>query len=340
MLQNLIATIAVAFVVAGLVAARPTGDKKLVTKVYDLKQLLGEKGKINGFADMEAFIKVILDTLPIGELKPGTDGPQIIERDGGKLEVRTTPELHGELKDLLEAIERLADVAVDIKAEVIELDAASFEKLTKALPKTANRKRGSPVLFASDEENEEKEASAELQKALKEVNKILRGGREVQSSSARFTNGVEATISRAQSVLAFHSHVANNKPSGPPQFVKEGFKLAGLPLVSADRRFVRFKLMEQSTGLVGIAKRDLGEVVEGQKLVATSPELEDLGVTGSAVVADGGALLFRLAYAPKDKVWVVMLHPTIYIKAEDNEEAMRLKRLEEKETRVFRPRGS
>src|SRR5205823_13777807 len=112
--------------------------------------------------------------------------------------------------------------------------------------------------------------------------------------------------------------VAVAKPEPNPQFVKEGFKLVAVPVVSADRRFVRFKLTEQSAAVLGIRKRELGEV-GGKTIVAESLELEDLGSTGSAVVADGGTLLFRLAYAPKDKAWVVVLHPTIFIQAEEDE---------------------
>ena len=39
---------------------------------------------------------------------------------------------------------------------------------------------------------------------------------------------------------------------------------------------------------------------------------------GLARVADGGTLIFKLAYAPKDKLWVVVLHPTIFIQAEED----------------------
>jgi hypothetical protein len=131
-------------------------------------------------------------------------------------------------------------------------------------------------------------------------------------------NGVEASLSTRQSVVTFRNQLVNDKPTEAPQFVKEGFKLVGLPIVSADRRFVRFKLTEQSTTITGMRTRELGEV-KGQKFVAQSPDVEDLGATGSAVVADGGTMLFRLAYAPKDKVWVVVLKPTIFIQAEEDE---------------------
>ncbi len=96
--------------------------------------------------------------------------------------------------------------------------------------------------------------------------------------------------------------------------MKDGFKLVGLPVASVDRRFVRMKLTEQSVVVAGIKKRELAEI-NGQKIIAQTPDLEDLGTTGSTTVADGGTILFKLAYAPKDKVWVVVLQPTIFIQA-------------------------
>src|SRR5262245_2146588 len=325
MVRNLVAAVALLAFIGSAVSQpdpKKPDDKTLVTKVYDIKLILGEKGKASGIADADAVIKLILETIPVGELKPGTDGPQLVERDGGKLEVRATAKTHEEIKDLIEALARLADVAVDVKAEVIELDPAAFEKLGKALPRPAKGAPKAPVLFATGEELDEKGPTPAEVKALEEANKILKAGKVVQTSTGRFTNGLEATLSARQSVLTYKPlpdvGAVAAKPQANGLFMKEGFKLAGVPIVSADRRFVRFKLTEQSAAVVGVRKREVGEV-GGKPIVAESPELEDLGATGSAVVADGGTLLFKLAYAPKDKVWVVSLKPTIYIKAEDDE---------------------
>jgi hypothetical protein len=320
-----LAFLALAFALtAGGVAAQPDpkklDDKKLVTKVYNIKPLIGERGKASGLADADAVVKLIFESIPqMRELKPGTDGPQIVERDGGKLEVRTTEKRHEEIKDLIAALERLQDLAIDLKADVIELDAAAYEKLLKALLKGKTKP---PVLLATGEEFEEKEPNAAEWKALEETNKILKAGRVVQTSSGRFVNGAEATVSSRKTVAAFTNVIPEAVRVGGkaenPQFVKEGFSLVALPVVSADRRFVRLKLTEQSTVITGVKKRDFGEI-DGKPFVLQSLETEDLGATGSAVVADGGFLLFRLAYAPKDKVWVAAVKPRIFIQAEEDE---------------------
>ncbi len=301
---------------------KPVADKKLVTKLYNIKHLIGERGKASGLADADAVIKVLLETFPqLRDLKPGTDGPQIVERDGNKLAIRTTEEVHGEIKDLLEALERLQDLAVDVKAEVIELDAVAFAKLQKVLAK-GNVKP--PVLFAMGEEIEDEKKLEAAEKVMEEANKILKAGLVVQTSSGRFLNGAEATISARQSVLTYTNHLETGFRE-TPLFMKEGFTLVAVPVVSADRRFIRFKLTEQSTVVTGMKKKEFEE--NGAKIIAQSPVVEDFGATGSAVVADGSTILFRLAYAPKDKVWVVVVKPTIYIRAEEEElNRLRLKR--------------
>ena len=311
---------------AGLATAQPDpkkpDDKKLVTKVYNIKLLLGETGKARGLTDADAVIKFLLQNVSIGEVKPGADGPQLIERDGGKLEVRATEKVHGEIKDFLDALLRLQDLAVDIKTDVIELDAVAHTKLVAVL---AKRKMKPPVLFAVGEKDEEDEFK-QATKVSEEANKILKAGRVVQTSSGRFVNGAAATISARRVVVPYTN---DGKPAGVarenPMFMKEGFGLVALPVVSFDRRYIRFKLTEQSTAITGIKKRELFEI-EGKPVFAQSPVVEDLGATGSAEIADGSTLIFRLAYAPKDKVWVAVVQPTIYIKAEEEEvERQRIK---------------
>ena len=318
MLSKLLSALFAFALVAGHATAQPDpkkpDDKKLVTKVYTIKHLIDERGKASGLADTDAVVKVIFEAIPqLRELKPGADGPQIVERDGGRLEVRTTEKRHEEIKDLLDALERLQDLAVDVEAKVIELDVAAYEGLLKALPKASKGKP--PVVLATGEEGDVEQLD------LKEANKILKSGRVVQTSSGRFVNGAGAIVS-ARKTLATFKNIPDTvrvvRGSDEPLFVKEGFALVALPVVSADRRFVRFKLTEQSTVITGVKKRDLGEI-KGERIVLQSPETDDLGATGSAVVADGGTLVFKLAYAPKDKVWVVALKPRIFIQAEEDE---------------------
>lgn len=301
MARNLFAAVAVmAAVGSALAQVAPKEDKSLVTTTYDLKPVLGAKAVASGLADADAVVKLFLETLPdLRDLKPGTAGPQLVVRDGTKLEVRATAKTQDEVKDLLEALARLADVVVDIKAEVIEIPAGFwFDQNLKPMWKTA-----SPI------------AAWSLAADALDAN----NSRVVQKSDGRFVNGAGTTVSSRQTVLTYYPNQGGVKPpAGPPEFVTEGFTLVGTPVVSADRRFVRLKLTEQSVAVVGMKQRELGAVGD-QKIVVTSPDLADLGATGSVVVDDGGAVAFRLAYAPKDKVWVVVLRPTIFIQAEEDE---------------------
>lgn len=317
--RNLFAVVVVATLVGtgtAQVAPKKLDEKALVAKIYDLKPLQGPRGKAAGLTDTDVVIKMILETLPIGELKPGADGPQLIERENGRLEVRATAKTHGEINDLIAALERLTDVAVDIKTEVYEFNAGFwFDQNVKGLFDPAKGKPMSPVGHWTG-----------LMDLL-----VEKTSRKLQTSESRLVNGADAVVSARQSVSTFASNPGAK--SDKPQFVKDGFRLAAVPVVSADRRFVRLKLTEESTAVTGVKTRELGEI-GGKRIVASTPELQDLGATGSIEVEDGGAVAFRLAYAPKDKVWLVVLRPTIFIQAEEDE-IKRLKRLEEKVWRVF-----
>ncbi len=307
--------------------AKKVDEKNLVTRVYNVKHLIGERGKASGYADTDAISKLIFQTIDFGKPK---EVPQVIERDGDKLEIHASADSQREIGDLLDALERLQDVAIDVKAEVFAFDAAAYEKFVKVLPKGKTK---SPILLATGEEHEGDDAPA-LDKSLAEVNKVLKTGRLVQTSTARLPNGVDATISSRRSILRFTGNGSPAwKATEKPLFVKDGFTLTALPVVSVDRRFIRFKLTEQSTAVTGIRKRNLGEI-GGQKIVVQSPITEDTGAIGSAEVVDGGTAIFKLAYAPKDKVWVVVVKATIFIQAEADE-LQRLRRLEDKVKRVF-----
>jgi hypothetical protein len=304
-----------------MVAAQP-GPKAegpgLVTKVYSLQTILGPKGKASGVRNPDDVVKLILETVS-AEFKPGLAGQQLIVRDGGKLEVRAAAKTQAEVGDLLAALASLADIAVEVKSELIELTPAQFASLQKTLPTTARPLAGSPILFSTPTNIEERKPTAEEEKAFAEMNKILKAGQVVQTSSGRYLNGSESNLSAREFVVAYDQNQVNKKPVEPPHFVKEGYKLIGLPIVSADRRFIRLKLTEQGAVLNGIKKQDFGEIIDGQRLVITAPETTDLGSTGSVSVPDGGLLVFKLGYAPKDRVWLVVLHPTIFIQAEQDE---------------------
>jgi hypothetical protein len=285
--------------------APPADPDKLVTRSYDLKPILGARLSGTDLTGPDDVVRLILETLRVGELKPGTDGPQVVERDGGKLEVRATEKVQGEIKDLLDALGRLADVAVDVKADVVELDRETFEKVRP--------------LFRPGKGRADPPAAVALPPAVTDT--VIKRGKVIQSSSARYANGAEAVVSARQSVLTYSTRPAALKPADPPLFVKEGFRLLGLPVVSADRRSVRLKLTEKSAEVVGVKKREIRGFGETgtEAVIISGPEVSEYGRSGTVEVEDGGAVLFKLDYAPKDKVWVVVLRPTIFIRAEEDE---------------------
>jgi hypothetical protein len=326
MIGNLIVMVVVNGFVGAAIAENapiPEGAKpKLITRMYDLKPILGEKSPTTKLANADAVVRLILDSTDVGDLKPGSSGPQIVIREEHRLEVLATEKLHGGIKDLLEALVRMADLAIDIKTTVIELEVADFKKRVKPFMESEKGIPNSPVVpFYSEQSPKTPQ--------LKELDKIMKAGKVIQFSESRFANGIKATLSARQSVRSYSLTAGKaHEPKGKAQFVAEGFKLLGLPRVSTDRRFVRMKLTEQSTMFVRMKTRSIegfGGAGENE-IKLLGPEVAELGGTGSVEVEDGGALLFCLAYAPKDKVWVVIVRPTIFIQSEEDalkEEALK-----------------
>jgi hypothetical protein len=318
MRATILPAVLVAIGFTGAAAAQPdpkpaAKPEPLVTRTYSLKAVLGLKPASGNKTTPDDVIKMIFETIPVGEIKPGVEGPQLIERDGGQLEVRATEKVQGEIKDLITALERLADLAIDIKVDLYEFDRATFEKSVLPLFAPPKGRKESRVVVGYGEDDEPAPQAADATKALKL-------GTVVQSSARRYANGAEAVVSSRQTVVPYPRapNELIGKALGPVPYVKEGFRLVATPVVSADRRFIRFKLTEQSAALVGMKKRDFGEI-GGQPFVLVSPVVEDIGKTGTVEVADGAFALFRLDYAPKDKAWMVVLRPRLYIKAEEEE---------------------
>ena len=68
MVRNLIAVVALAIfggAAVGQTAPKQPDDKRLVTRVYNIKPLFGERGKAMDLAGADAIIKFILQNVPL-----------------------------------------------------------------------------------------------------------------------------------------------------------------------------------------------------------------------------------------------------------------------------------
>ncbi|HEY1187514.1 MAG TPA: hypothetical protein VGE74_07635, partial [Gemmata sp.] len=61
-------------------APKPGDDKKLITKVYSVLGIVGDRRAGGGLDDTDALMKLILETISIGEPKADGAGPQLVER--------------------------------------------------------------------------------------------------------------------------------------------------------------------------------------------------------------------------------------------------------------------
>jgi hypothetical protein len=298
------------------VAAKPD-DAAPVTRTYDLKPLLVDRAIPGNVHDAEAVARLILDQIDLGELKPGSPGNQLLELDGQRIQVRAPAKIHEEISDFLGALQRLNDIAVDVKASLVELDAATFEKELKPhlKPAAGNTEPRIAIALGMDTDGRE-----DTQPPVSIAETLTKLGLVIQSSDRLYHNGLDATVLVRQQY--FSQPQALN--AGPKVMSKDcgkvGVRLNVTPVVSADRRFIRLKMTEQTAAIDHIRTRKLGEIAGGQPLVESTVFLDEAGKTAAVEVADCGAAIFKLGYAPKDKVWIAILRPTIIIKAEQEAE--------------------
>src|SRR5262249_31645838 len=72
--------------------------------------------------------------------------------NGAQLEIQATAAQHKEIKELLNALERLADTAVVVEAELFDVDAAYFKKYLALRLNKAQKSPGKPFALPFDED--------------------------------------------------------------------------------------------------------------------------------------------------------------------------------------------
>ncbi len=311
-------SIAAFSLLAGAVSAQTaigTGDAKVTSKNYNLRKALSAKGMQRKATDMDGVVRLILQQTSLKKLTGAENEPRIIEIDRFNLEIRATAKAHAEITGLLQTLEGVADLAIDIRVELIEIDPAEFEKTVKPLLVQTTGRTDSPLFnlrTATDVD-----AATTSQHA---ADRILKAGKLLQKSTERYTNGIATTFSKRHLLSTYKLHEAEKQQVSETHVMKEGYQLVGIAECSTDRRVVRLKLTEQAAELVHMKERKIeglgaAGVLGMQQL---GPEIAEYGSTGSLDVDDGGAVMFRLAYTTSSKIWVVILRPIIFIQAEEN----------------------
>ena len=285
-------------------SAAPAAEGPLVTKTYDVRDLVetasvwrpvvggpGWPAPVAGLDRLEpteALARVILTTVsPKTWRGPGGGAATLREVNGTKLEIRAADKQHEEVANLLDALRRLADVAVIVTGELYEVDRAFLDKHVKAV---RGRRVATPV--------------------AEDVAKQLRkDGMRLKSGRVKILPGQVARFFSLHSALAYPT-----REGKAPGTAFTGVSFRARVAVTPDRRFVRLALTQRSTELLGHKDGEGGKV----------PDLAEESTTETIKVDDGDYLLLAARLAPekaaaagKGRAVVLLVRPLIYIEEEE-----------------------
>jgi hypothetical protein len=310
---------------AGVVITRPRLAAREV--VYDVRDAVEQAPLLlpnlktmfgDSFPDVPAgdgpavLVRVLANAV---ELRPW-ETVQVLNRT--RLVVYAAPRRHEEIADLLEAVRRLAGVAVVMNARLYEVDRAFFAK--EVAP-----------LLAGDKDAEERPAVVRVGGPL--LKKITRQKLLLEGEDVKIRPGQETPFLARQSVFRFAAGPVSDREDRPGLKEKDrvmtGTGLAGVsfevrPLVSSDRRYLRLHVSQSVVQLVGIDKTKRLDPATGKEVEVESPNLRKASVAGTVQVPDGAPFLMPVDYRPpgkenEDKVWLLAARPIIWIREEVEE---------------------
>jgi hypothetical protein len=305
-----------------------TPERALYTRRHDIWDLAPQgKRLLKELRRMQAFRLAPGTDLP--DTRPG-DGPALLIRlilsetnvasegsghsvgsvqvlNGRTLSIHTNEARHEEVANLLEGFRRLLDVAVVMKPRLYEVDRPFYIKHIAPLLVDRNG-RLVRRMAAVDEA---------LVRMLQRKTLVLKG------DDLKIPMWEPAVFLSLQTPFRYHALPGNRTGGGPVQY-RTG--LAGVsfqvdPVVSTDRRCLRLKVRQDVTQLVGIARSRVPDLASEAEVEVESPNLRKSSLTDTLEIEDGHALVMPVEYRPpgmgKDRLWVMLAHPTIYIEEEE-----------------------
>jgi hypothetical protein len=270
-------------------AAEPKDDK--ITITYDVSDLLHKNSKTSAYDSIDAIAFEIVRTVnPEAWLAAPDSGNRIFEVNGSKLEIRATKAEHDDIKELLDAVRRLNDLAIDVKATFMSVDAKWFN--TEVIPALGE---DMPALIG-----------VELEKKLRGKSEI------VQSSAKRLGNGREEPLAsiRQAFIIVKPPAVGGGKPEWGIEFT--GVSLKARAAVSADRRSMKLHIGETVREPAVTKKND------------SEPKIIEKKRSGDVSIDDGAACVWIVGYSPptikdRGRVMVLLIEPVLFIAAEEKE---------------------
>jgi hypothetical protein len=269
-------------------AAAPPGR---ATVVYDVSDLVHRPGGRTGYDSAEGVIRAMTHWADAGAWR----GVTLDVVNTTRLEVRATPARQAEVRDLLTALRRLNDTSVVVEANLYALDGRVYDREVK--PRLGKGwGPGGAFAFAAGEG----------------VKRLL-----ARKADLLCSDRVLIADGRARPVLSLRrARVYVKDLEGPdaepvPGTVFHGVSLEARVKVSADRQYVRLRLVRRVADLLGVEK--LGNVER--------PRLAEGVASAAFTIGDGVDMLLPVPRraGPRGRVQVLLVRPLILIGVEEKE---------------------
>lgn len=283
-----------------------------------------------------ALVRLLVAVVAPESWQPTADPRGTIQVVNTQLVIHANAENHAQVADLLDALRRLSDVGVTVRARLYEVDRELYMKVK-------NSKR----LTRAELEKLEANGAAEddgLARLLKK-SKLTVTGKET-----KIANGQEAPFLSHHRVISVPPILEADKVPAAlagnlltePQAVLEGVSFAASVTVSADRRFVKLKITEKATEIDQLpqvqlpplkkpnekgAAPDVQEQVQDlldmlRRAGPLEPVLSETVHAQETDIADGGSRMIAVHVRPRslqaaERWWLLVLSPRIVINAEE-----------------------
>ena len=299
-------------------AARPT------TVTYDVADLVrdastwrsalagqpGEPDLDSRAGAIEALVGLIHRSVSPKSWRPGKEGSSTLRIfNGTKLVVRAPAKQHDEIQDVLKTLRRLTGIAVVFESELHEVEPASYKKNIEPLLRggLARPDRGFAVAVRD-----------EVEKALRKQGKPLHWAKVTAPL------GKQTAFFSLRTAFTYQAKPKNGTRPADEVYVSAfyGVTFRAHVRVSADRRSVRLRLIQQATDLLEVERQMILDRDTGKRASVEVPKLFESTTKGSIEVEDGVLLLMPVRFRSREardkgRVWVLLVRPTIHIDEEE-----------------------
>ena len=301
-----------------------TPERALYTAVHEIRDILDkwqylrwEIGRKKPAETDKAnqVVQMLLEATDPESWRPGPAGRNSLQvLNGTRLVVRAGANRQAEVDSFLDGLRRLADLAVIMNAQVVEVDRLFYAQHIRPLLLVPG-KRPRTVVPISDP----------LEALLKKQKLIVKGDEE------KLPSGQESAFLSLHNAFTYAAKPGNAKKEtdeirrwmeqeGVFKPCREGFSLLADITVSPDRRRVRLKITQQNTQ-AEIRKSEALDLGTGKTVTVESPDVRETSLSGAIDIEDGQPLLMPLLYRPKEKnrIYLMLARPMIFIEEEQKE---------------------